>query len=223
MESTNGQVRKGFRTPSKPTNGQLAKENATLSQDLKQKVENLNYTTQFLSQGMQQLMGAYRQMAPEVGALGVLATLEVASSDAEAAKGDAVMVDYLGCLMNDDGTPSVDANGLPQYQNSMYGLKFIIQNLGAGSLISGFEENVVGKKVGDTFEVNLQFPEQYQAKELQGKKVKFLIHIHRIYKMLSVSPVESTFAAYLEAKKAAEVASSQATETAPTENVTELQ
>ena len=41
--------------------------------------------------------------------------------------------------------------------------------LGSGSFIPGFEEQVVGHKAGEEFDVNVKFPEEYQAEELAGK------------------------------------------------------
>ena len=43
--------------------------------------------------------------------------------------------------------------------------------LGSGQFIPGFEEGVVGKNVGEEFDVNVTFPEQYHSEELAGKAV----------------------------------------------------
>ena len=45
--------------------------------------------------------------------------------------------------------------------------------LGSGSFIPGFEEQVVGHKAGEAFDVNVKFPEEYQAEELAGKDATF--------------------------------------------------
>ena len=52
--------------------------------------------------------------------------------------------------------------------------------LGSGSFIPGFEEQLVGKSVGDECEVNVTFPEDYHAKELAGKPVVFKVKINGI-------------------------------------------
>ena len=52
--------------------------------------------------------------------------------------------------------------------------------LGAGQFIPGFEEQVVGHNTGDEFEVNVKFPEEYQAEELKGKDAVFKIKLHEI-------------------------------------------
>ena len=45
--------------------------------------------------------------------------------------------------------------------------------LGSGAFIPGFEEQIVGKTVGEEFDVNVTFPEEYHAAELAGKAATF--------------------------------------------------
>ena len=45
--------------------------------------------------------------------------------------------------------------------------------LGSGTFIPGFEDQVIGHNVGDSFDVNVTFPEEYQAKDLAGKAAVF--------------------------------------------------
>ena len=52
--------------------------------------------------------------------------------------------------------------------------------LGSGSFIPGFEEQVVGHEAGEVFDVNVTFPEEYQAKELAGKAAVFKIKLHEV-------------------------------------------
>ena len=52
--------------------------------------------------------------------------------------------------------------------------------LGSGSFIPGFEDQLVGKNVGEDVDVNVSFPEEYHAKELAGKPVVFHVHINSI-------------------------------------------
>jgi trigger factor len=52
--------------------------------------------------------------------------------------------------------------------------------LGSGSFIPGFEEQVVGHSAGDEFDVNVTFPEEYQSEELAGKAAVFKIKLHEI-------------------------------------------
>ncbi|WP_099203941.1 trigger factor [Scatolibacter rhodanostii] len=52
--------------------------------------------------------------------------------------------------------------------------------LGSGQFIPGFEEQVVGHVIGDEFDVNVSFPEDYQAEDLKGKAVVFKVKLHEI-------------------------------------------
>ena len=52
--------------------------------------------------------------------------------------------------------------------------------LGSHSFIPGFEEQVVGLKVGDTADVLVKFPETYHAEELAGKNAVFKVTVHKI-------------------------------------------
>ena len=57
--------------------------------------------------------------------------------------------------------------------------------LGSHSFIPGFEEQVVGHAAGEEFDVNVKFPEEYQASELAGKDATFKIKLHEVkYKEL---------------------------------------
>ncbi|MBR2674510.1 MAG: trigger factor [Mogibacterium sp.] len=52
--------------------------------------------------------------------------------------------------------------------------------LGSGQFIPGFEEQLEDRESGDTFDVNVTFPEEYQAEELAGKDAVFKCTIHEI-------------------------------------------
>lgn len=52
--------------------------------------------------------------------------------------------------------------------------------LGSGSFIPGFEDQIVGHSVGETFDVNVTFPEEYQAEDLAGKAAVFKTTIKAI-------------------------------------------
>lgn len=53
-------------------------------------------------------------------------------------------------------------------------------NLGSGQFIPGFEDQVVGKNIGEEFDVDVTFPEDYGAKELAGKKAVFKCKLHEL-------------------------------------------
>lgn len=52
--------------------------------------------------------------------------------------------------------------------------------LGSGQFIPGFEEQIVGHETGDSFDVNVTFPEEYGAKELAGKAAVFKVTVKEI-------------------------------------------
>ena len=57
--------------------------------------------------------------------------------------------------------------------------KFSLE-LGSGRFIPGFEEQIEGKNVGEAFDVNVTFPEDYNAEELAGKPAVFKCLLHEI-------------------------------------------
>lgn len=65
--------------------------------------------------------------------------------------------------------------------------------LGSHSFIDNFEEQLVGKNIGDDVEVNVTFPENYQAEELQGKPAVFKVKIKEI-KVKELSELDDDFA-----------------------------
>lgn len=52
--------------------------------------------------------------------------------------------------------------------------------IGSGSFIPGFEDQLVGAKIGEETEVNVTFPEDYQAEELKGKAAVFKCKVNEI-------------------------------------------
>lgn len=52
--------------------------------------------------------------------------------------------------------------------------------IGSGSFISGFEEGLVGATAGQTLDLNLTFPENYQSEELAGKAVVFTVKVNSV-------------------------------------------
>ena len=65
--------------------------------------------------------------------------------------------------------------------------------LGSGSFIPGFEEQVAGHKTEEAFDVNVTFPEEYQAENLAGKAAVFKVKIHEI-KTKEVPALDDEFA-----------------------------
>lgn len=65
--------------------------------------------------------------------------------------------------------------------------------LGSGTFIPGFEDQVVGHKVNDEFDVNVTFPEEYQVEELKGQPVVFKVKLHEI-KVKELPVIDDEFA-----------------------------
>ncbi len=52
--------------------------------------------------------------------------------------------------------------------------------IGSGSFIPGFEDQIIGHKAGDEFDIDVKFPEEYGSEELAGKDAKFAIKLHTV-------------------------------------------
>jgi trigger factor len=90
----------------------------------------------------------------------------VVKEDGEVENGDTVVLDFEGF---------VDGVAFEGGQAENYSLE-----IGSGSFIPGFEEQLVGTKSGDEKEVTVTFPEEYHAEELAGKEAVFKVKIHDI-------------------------------------------
>ncbi|MFA6605824.1 MAG: trigger factor [Sphingomonas sp.] len=84
---------------------------------------------------------------------------EEADAAYDAKTGDLVVLDFVGKV---DGVAFEGGTG-----------EDMSVEIGSGRLIPGFEEQVVGVKAGDERQINVSFPEDYQAKELAGKAATF--------------------------------------------------
>ena len=87
-------------------------------------------------------------------------------TDRAAANGDITTIDFVG---------TVDGVKFDGGEAEGYDLV-----LGSGAFIPGFEEQVVGMNVGETKDVNVTFPENYQAADLAGKAAVFAVTLHKI-------------------------------------------
>ncbi|MBE7057325.1 MAG: trigger factor [Ruminococcaceae bacterium] len=65
--------------------------------------------------------------------------------------------------------------------------------LGSGSFIPGFEDQIVGANAGDEIDVNVTFPEDYHAEDLKGKAVVFKVKVNDI-KAKEVPVIDDDFA-----------------------------
>lgn len=102
----------------------------------------------------------------EIGHMRERNSRSVNVDDRAAQNGDDVVIDFEGFR---DGAPFEGGKA------EKYTLK-----LGSNQFIPGFEEQIVGHSVGDEFDINVSFPEDYHAKELAGAPVVFKIKLHEI-------------------------------------------
>lgn len=91
---------------------------------------------------------------------------ELIVKEGAAEPGDTVVIDFVG---------SVDGVEFDGGKGENFSLE-----LGSGQFIPGFEDQLVGAKAGETVEVNVTFPEQYQAEDLAGKDAKFVTTVHEV-------------------------------------------
>jgi trigger factor len=90
----------------------------------------------------------------------------VIKEDEAAENGDTVVIDFEGFLGEETFEGSKGEN---------YSLE-----LGSNSFIPGFEEQLVGTKAGDSKDVTVTFPEDYQAEDLAGKEAVFKVTVHEV-------------------------------------------
>lgn len=104
---------------------------------------------------------------------------ELVLVDAPAKNGDTVVIDFVG---------SVDGVEFDGGKGENYSLE-----LGSGSFIPGFEDQLVGAKAEDVVNVNVTFPEEYQAADLAGKDALFVVTVHEV-KAKEVPALDDEFA-----------------------------
>ncbi|ARI76902.1 trigger factor [Halobacillus mangrovi] len=90
----------------------------------------------------------------------------VVKEEGEVEDGDTVVMDFEGF---------VDGEAFEGGQADNYSLE-----VGSGSFIPGFEEQLVGKKAGEEVDVTVTFPEEYHAEDLAGKEATFKVKIHEV-------------------------------------------
>ena len=106
-------------------------------------------------------------------------------TDRAAKIGDVVDIDYAGYMDGDQFEGGTGNN--PNLE------------LGSGGFIDGFEDGVIGHKVGDSFELELSFPDPYHNQDLAGKPVTFLVTLNGIYELVEPTLTEAFVAETLQA------------------------
>ncbi|MEE0966121.1 MAG: trigger factor [Bacilli bacterium] len=90
----------------------------------------------------------------------------VVKEDGEVENGDTAVIDFEGFK---EGVPFEGGKG----ENHPL-------EIGSGSFIPGFEEQIIGMKVNEEKEINVTFPADYQAADLAGQEVTFKVVVHEI-------------------------------------------
>lgn len=119
------------------------------------------------------------EVEAEVNAMAERNARMVSVEDRAAQNGDTVIIDFEGFK---DG---VAFDGGKGEGHSL--------TLGSGQFIPGFEDQIVGKNIGDEFDVNVTFPEDYGAEDLAGKEAVFKVKLHEI-KVRELPTVDDEFA-----------------------------
>lgn len=86
--------------------------------------------------------------------------------DRKAKKGDLATIDFEGFV----GDEAFDGGKAEEYE----------LELGSGSFIPGFEDQIIGHKAGEEFDIQVKFPEEYNAENLAGKDATFKIKLHAV-------------------------------------------
>ena len=103
----------------------------------------------------------------------------VSVTDRAAEKGDTAVIDFVG---------TVDGVAFEGGKAENHELE-----LGSGSFIPGFEDQVIGMKIDENKDVKVKFPEEYFSKELAGKDATFKVKLHEI-KVKELPAIDDEFA-----------------------------
>lgn len=99
--------------------------------------------------------------------------------DRKTKKGDIVKLDFKGYVNNE----AFQGGEAKDYE----------LEIGSNSFIPGFEDQLVDRAIGEEFDVNVKFPEEYHAEDLKGKDAKFICTINEI-KVKELPELDDNFA-----------------------------
>jgi len=107
------------------------------------------------------------------------ARIENASDDKPIENGDIAVIDFEGFI---------DGEAFEGGKASYHSLE-----IGSGSFIPGFEDQLIGAKAGDDVEVNISFPEDYAKEDLKGKPALFKVYVNEV-KVKQLPEIDDEFA-----------------------------
>lgn len=122
--------------------------------DIKVPYSEIEYTDKEIEDSITASLDAHKELNTESGTI---------------ASGDKVNIDYVGTIDGEEFEGGTSGEGGSDLE------------IGSGQFIEGFEDQLIGKKVGDNVKVNVTFPEDYQTAELQGKPAVFDVTVNGIY------------------------------------------
>lgn len=99
--------------------------------------------------------------------------------DRKTKKGDIVKLDFKGYVDNE----AFQGGEAKDYE----------LEIGSNSFIPGFEDQLLDRAIGEEFDVNVKFPEEYHAEDLKGKDAKFICTINEI-KVKELPELDDNFA-----------------------------
>lgn len=99
--------------------------------------------------------------------------------DRKTKKGDIVKLDFKGYVNNE----AFQGGEAKDYE----------LEIGSNSFIPGFEDQLIDRAIGEEFDVNVKFPEEYHAEDLKGKDAKFICKINEI-KIKELPELDDNFA-----------------------------
>lgn len=128
-------------------------------------VEPCDYNSIPIEEAAPTVSDAYRDYYIQYQLSNSATTQEVTDRD-DVEDGDIVNIDYTGKI---DGE-TFDGGSATDYDLT----------IGSGNFIDGFEDGLIGHKVGETLDLNLKFPDDYSNSDVAGKDVVFTVTINKI-------------------------------------------
>lgn len=132
-------------------------------------VEPCDYSSIPVEEAAPSVSDAYRDYYIEYQLDNSATTEEVTDRD-DVEDGDIVNIDYTGKIDGEE----FDGGSATDYDLT----------IGSGSFIDGFEDGLIGHKVGETVDLNLKFPDDYSNSDVAGKDVVFTVTINKISKRI---------------------------------------
>ena len=172
--------KKGFKRTKAPTKGDMQK---TVNEEM----PAMKQTVQFLGQQLMQLTQGYTHLKSQMEVLADIASCN--QTDEALESNDLVMISFLGVL-KETGKPFEGSAG-----------KSSVFRVGSGKLIKEFEESLIGKKPGETYDVDVTFPEDY-VENLKGKEATFTVSVKKAWKPSALdTTMQAKLDSFLEEKK----------------------